>query len=465
MCARAGGLKGEFPNQATKKVGIKRVFDNRMLRRLILPLAVEQMLIVLVAMFNVMLIASAGEEAVSGISLVDMIDAVVLNVFAALAAGGAVVTAQYIGHQEKDNACEAASQLMVVTICISVCIMALVLLPRQHLFTLFYGRVDSGVLQNAMAYFQWVAFSYPFLAVYYACAAVFRAMGNSKTPMLLSLGLYLSSITGSVLAVFVFKAGIYGVAFSIFLARVIASVVIFALMQNKRLPVHGDIRQMRRFNFAMIRRILHIGVPNGLENGIFNLGRVLVVGVIASFGTVQMAANAVANNLDSLGCIPGQAMNLAMLTVVGQSVGAGDYRAVESQIRKLMKISYIAGAVWNVLILLSLNTILGLYNLSPETISLSYILVMIHNGCGIFLWPLSFTLPNALRASNDVHYAMVVSIFSMIVFRVVFSFILGKNLGWGAIGVWEAMILDWIFRVILFTGRFLRGKWKLQRVL
>ena len=209
----------------------------------------------------------------------------------------------------------------------------------------------------------------------------------------------------------------------------------------------------------MIHKIFYIGIPSGIENGIFQLGRVIVVSIIAGFGTVQIAANGVANSLDSMGCIVGQAMNLAMITVIGRCVGAGDSGQVRYYTKKLLKITYLCTFMVNSVILLCLSWILKCYGLSPETTQLSYILVMIHNGMAMFLWPASFVLPNMLRACNDVRFTMVLSIFSMFVFRIGFSYIIGVNMGYGAIGVWIAMVLDWIFRVICFVGRYLSGHW------
>lgn len=209
----------------------------------------------------------------------------------------------------------------------------------------------------------------------------------------------------------------------------------------------------------MVRKILHIAIPNGVENGLFQLGRVLVVSIISRFGTAQIAANAVANNLDGMGCIAGQAMNLAMITVVGQCMGAGEKEQAVWYTKKLWKFTYGITAVVNSVILVSLPFLLNIYSLSPEAWRCAFILVCIHDGCAIVLWPTSFTMPNALRAAGDVKFTMVVSVASMFVFRIGFSVILGINFGLGAIGVWIAMVFDWLCRVAFYTWRFLSKKW------
>ena len=441
-----------------------KLFSNKDLSRLILPLIVEQLLAVSVGMADVIMVSSAGETAVSGVSLVDMINVLILNIFAALATGGAVVTSQRLGAGERKRACESAMQLLLITFGIAFAIMGLVLLVRGPLLRLLFGEIAPDVMQNAMTYFWISALSYPFIAVYNACAALFRSMGNSKISMYTSLTMNLLNIAGNALFVFGFQMGVAGVALSSLISRMVASVIMLILLHNPVNIVHIRLKEDFHVNPKMIRKILHIGIPNALENSLFQLGRVLVVSIIAGFGTVQIAANAVANNLDALGCIPGQALSLAMITVVGHCVGAGDYEQAKYYAKKLMKIAYIVMAALNTTIILTLPLTLQIYNLSPDTLRLATILVMIHDGCAMLVWPASFTLPNALRASNDVRFTMVIAIFSMGMFRILFSLILGKWMGLGAIGVWIAMVMDWVFRATCFTVRFARGKWQLHKI-
>ena len=241
--------------------------------------------------------------------------------------------------------------------------------------------------------------------------------------------------------------------------KIEAAIIMLVLIRNKNNVVYVDHHNFKP-EFGMIRRILYIAIPSGMENGIFQFGRIIVVSIISTFGTVQIAANAVANSIDGMGTLCGQAISLAMITVVGQCVGAGDLKQVRLYTKKLLKIAYILTICVNSTILLTLPWILKIFSLSDETRSLAFILICIHNGCAILLWPLSFVLPNALRACNDVKYTMVVSIFSMCMFRIVFSYIIGQYFGMGAIGVWIAMVIDWIFRVIFFVYRFVSGKWE-----
>lgn len=440
------------------------IFTASALKKLIIPLLIEQVLAITVGMMDTMMISSVGEAAVSGVSLVDMVNVVLINIFAAMATGGAVVTAQFIGSKRTDRACESAHQLLLIALFLSLFIMTLVLIFRQPLLHLFFGNIEADVMKHALVYLTLSAISYPFLAIYNSCAALFRSMGNSKISMQTSLLMNIINIIGNSIFIFVLHMGVAGAAVASLIARMVAAAIMMARISNPQNQVH--IKQIFKihFNWPMVKNILRIGVPNGLENSFFQLGRVLVVSIIAGFGTVQIAANAVANNIDALGIIPGQAMNLAMITVAGQCVGALDYKQAVYYIKKLLKITYLILIGLNITIFLCLPWILKIYQLSEQTLSLATTLIFIHNGCAIFLWPLSFTLPNALRAANDVRYTMVVSVFSMTAFRLAFSYVLAIGLGWGAVGVWTAMVMDWIFRVICFVARFVRGKWKKYEV-
>lgn len=438
----------------------KMFFSTQKLKKLIVPLIIEQILAVLVGMADVVMVSSAGESAVSGVSLVDMINVLIINIFAALATGGAVVSSQYLGAGKRDLACKAANQLMNITVIISVGIMALTLFFQYPLLRLFFGSITDDVMESCLIYLQISALSYPFLACYNSGAALFRSMSNSRVTMVISAGMNVMNIIGNAICVYGLKMEVAGVAIPSLISRAAAAVVIFVLLRNPSLTIHVRLRDTIRFNWEMVRRILYIGIPSALENSMFQLGRVLVVSIISGFGTVQIAANAVANNLDALGCIPGQALNLAIITVVGQCVGAQDYAQADYYAKKLLKVTYVVMGAVCAGVILSMPLLFKLYNLSEETMQLAAILVVIHDGCAILLWPASFTLPNALRAANDVKFTMFHSIFSMWFFRILGSVLLGSMLGLGAIGVWIAMVLDWIYRVIVFVWRFRSGKWK-----
>ena len=436
-----------------------RLFSKKDLRKLIIPLILEQTLAITVGMADTMMISSAGEAAVSGVSLVDMFNNLIISVLAALATGGAVVTSQCIGAGRREEACRSARQLVFTEAAITIGISVLVLLFHRQILGLFFGQIEADVMQNAIIYLIISVFSFPLLAVYDSCAALYRSMGNAQITLKISLLMNVINVVGNAIGVYVLKLGVAGVAIPSLVSRGVAGVVLFTLLHNPDNLVFLT-REKFKVDATIVKRILFIGIPSGIENGIFQLGRVLVVSIIAAFGTSQIAANGVANSLDSMGCIVGQAMSLAMITVIGRCVGAGEEGQVRYYTKKLLGETYFYTAVIISIILLLLPWILQIYGLGEETTRLSYILVMIHDGMAIFLWPASFVLPNMLRACNDVKYTMVVSIFSMITFRIGFSYVFGVHMGWMAVGVWAAMVIDWVFRVLCFVGRYLAGTWR-----
>ena len=410
-------------------------------------------------MADTMMISSVGEAAVSGVSLVDMINILMFNIMAALATGGAVVTSQFLGARRRDEARKSAVQLLYTVIFAGVTLGALTVLVRRPMLRLFFGRIEADVMESALIYLTISAFSFPFLAVYNACAALFRSMGNSQITLKVSILINLINVAGNAVCIFGLHMGTAGVAIPSLISRAVGSIVLYVLLRNPELEI-CFLKGPFRPDLKTVKKILYIGIPSGVENGIFQLGRVLVVSIISGFGTVQIAANGVANNLDSVGIIIGNAVNLAMITVIGQCVGAGDEKQIRFYTRRLLLITYIPTVILNVVVFLNLNWILALYGLSEETTRLARTLIFIHNGCACALWPLSFTFPNMLRACNDVRYTMVVSIVSMFLFRIGFSYLIGVRLGYGAIGVWIAMVLDWICRVICFLLRYSGGKWR-----
>ena len=438
---------------------LERLFSNKDLRKLIIPLVFEQALAITVGMADTIMIASVGEAAISGVSLVDMINNLIFYVLSAFATGGAVVTSQHIGAKRFKEACRSAKQLMYTVSAISLAIAVFVIVAREPLLRLLFGNIEADVMENALTYLWISALSFLFLAIYNACAALFRSMGNSQTTFNVSILINLINVVGNALCIFVFHMGVAGVAIPSLVSRAVGAMILYFLLKNPQYPVHFE-KEPFAIDWKVIHKIMYIGIPSGIENGIFQMGRVLVVSIISNFGTVQIAANGVANNIDAVGCIIGQAMNLTMITVIGQCVGANDEKQIRYYTKKLLAITYVSMAIWNAVLLWNLHPILAIYGLSAETTRLSYILIMIHNGCAVFMWPAAFVFPNMLRACNDVKYTMVVSILSMIIFRIGFSFILGIHMGMGAIGVWIAMVIDWIFRILFFVIRYQKGTWR-----
>ena len=438
-----------------------RLFSNRKLVALIVPLVIEQGLTNFVGMCDGMMVSSVGEAAISGVSLVDMINAVVLTLFAALAVGGAVVTSQFLGAKNMDKAQQSAGHLVLMAGCLGIGAMAVCLVFAEGLMHLFFGSVDDAVMEAGLIYLRITAVSFPFIALYNAGAAVFRSVGNSKISMQVSILMNVINVCGNALCVYGLKMGVAGVAGPTLGLRAVAAVLILVLASNPRNELHITKEGFLHFDGGMMKNILRIGVPNACENSFFQFGRLIVASMIALFGTMQTSANAVANTLDSIGIIAGQAMSLAIVTVVGQCVGARDNRQVVYYVKKLIGWSYLMMGVCNLLILLFVNQLIGLYSgLSPETVALARRLVVLHCSFAILMWPVAFVLPSALRAANDVKFTMWVGVGSMLVFRVFGSWLLCVQMEMGAMGVWIAMILDWVCRIAFYLPRMISGKWK-----
>lgn len=436
------------------------MFSNKALKNLIIPLFLDQLLIITVSIIGTMMVSYAGEAAVSGVSLVDMINMLIINVLSALATGGAVVVSQYIGHKEKDHACFAASQLITITTVISIGIMLFVLFFYKPTLRIIFGSVDKDVMSAAFIYFVISGLSYPLLAIYNSCATLFRSMGNTRVPMTVSIVMNLINVAFNAIGIFVFHAGVMGIALAALIARGIAAIIMMFLAMNKNNEIYIRFSEMFSWQGSMMKRILLIAIPNGLENGIVQLGRVLLVSIISLFGTAQIAANGITNSLVGIAISFATAMNLSIITVVGQCVGAGDYEQAAYYNKKLTKISYIGTLIISLAQILLLPIILNIYTLSSEVRDLTYILVVIHNCFAIFLWPVSFTLPNGLRAAGDVRFTMIVSIGSMCILRIALGYVLGILFNMGVIGIWVAMGFDWMLRSVLYIIRFKSGRWK-----
>lgn len=442
------------------------LFSNRDLKQLIIPLIIEQILAVTIGMADTIMVASVGEAAVSGISLVDAVNILLINVFSAMATGGAVVCSQYLGRRERDNACDAAKQLVLGTGALAMFLMLVALVGRDAIIRLVFGSIEADVFRNAQIYMDLSAVSYPFLAVYNAGAALYRSMGNSRVSMYTSVLMNLTNVVGNAVTIFVLHMGVAGAGTATLVSRALGAVIMMVLLtRNHAQPIYIKKFFHPEFRPHMIKNILRIGIPNGLENSMFQVGKVLVQSVVSSFGTSAIAANAVASNIAGMMVIPGSAIGLSMITVVGRCIGAKDYDQAKHYTFRLMKYTYVSMAALDVLLLAATPVIVTLYNLTPETASTAQWLMIFYGLCAFVAWPSSFVLPNALRAANDVRFTMIVSIVSMWLCRVVACYVLALGLNWGVKGVWVAMVLDWIFRSAFFIPRFVRGKWREKQIL
>ena len=437
----------------------KYLFTSKDLYKLIIPLVLEQLLEVIVGMSDSIMIASVGEEAVSGVSLMDNIYILLINIFAALATGGAVVIGQYMGRKDIKKARESATQLIWLMFFSAIGIMALVYIGKEFILTIVFGDITKEVYNHANTYLMICSASIPFLAVYNGGAAIFRAQMNSKIPMLISCLMNVINVFGNAILIFGFKFGTAGVAIPTLVSRMIAAFVIVYLVTRKDLQIHIDKTLKFKFNKHLIKKILHIGIPSGLENSMFQLGKILVLSLVASFGTSAIAANAVSSNLCNFEILPGIAIGFAMVTVVSRCIGAEEIEQARFFTKKLMKICYIALWGTNIIIFVLLPFILKIYNLTPETSETAKNIILYHGVCSMFIWPLAFTISNTFRAAGYAQFPMIVGIVSMWTCRIALSYVIGKNLGLGVFGVWVAMTIDWVVRTIFYVYRYLSGKW------
>ncbi|MDE6433497.1 MAG: MATE family efflux transporter [Lachnospiraceae bacterium] len=436
------------------------LFSNEKLKKMIVPLFLEQLLVMLVGLADTLVISYAGEAAVSGVSLVNQFNTIFIYLFTALASGGAVVISQYIGRQERDHAGEAASQLLLFSAIFSAFIAAFVLIGNEAMLRLLFGKVEQQVMDACITYLKISAYSYPALAVYNAGAAVYRSLGKTNVTMYISAASNAINVIGNVIGVFLLHAGVAGVAWPSFISRLFSAVAITALCIQKKNEVVYKKQWIFCWKTGLMKSILNVAIPNGVENGIFQLVKVALSSIVALFGTYQIAANGVAQSIWSLAALAGVAMGPAFITVIGQCMGNGNTEDAEYYFRKLTKVTLLISTIWNLLIFLLTPVFLHFYSLSPETKRLVIWLVLIHNVFNAAAFPFSGALSNGLRAAGDVKFTMYVSVISTIAIRLLLSYLLGITLQMGVIGIALAMVCDWIIRAILFIWRERSGKWK-----
>lgn len=446
------------------------LFSRKGLFKIIFPLIIQQTLAVTIGMIDSIMVASAGESAVSGVSLINTLDLLLIYVFSAIAAGGAIIISQFLGKKDNDIARDSAKQLIYATTFVAFILSVIVLAIRYPLLDLLFGDVEADVMANAHSYFFYMILSFPFLGLYDAGAAIFRAMGNSTISMLASLFMNILNVIGNAILIYGFDMGAAGAAIATLFSRIVGSVAILILLHNKKNIIYVEKMHHFRPDFRIIKSILKVGIPNGLENSMFQFGKLLTQSLISSMGTAVIAANAVAHNLATFQYMPGGAIGLAMITVVGRCVGAEEKEQAKKYSRLLIGITYFC--LWAIVIVTCIFAypIIGVYDISSESSGLAHKLIIFHAISAAIIWPIAFTLPSAFRSASDVKFTLFASVFSMWVFRVAMSYVLALDsvnilglsfpgFGLGVMGVWIAMILDWIFRTIVFLIRYLSGKW------
>ena len=451
---------------STTQKPINPLFTRQALVALLLPLIAEQALSVTIGLADTLMVSSVGEAAVSGVSLVDSFNTLMIQVMSALATGGAVVTSQYIGHREPKNAKAAAAQILFVLASFSLVVAAVVVVGRHAILRGIFGSIDADVMRYAETYFLLSALSYPFIGLYNAGAALFRAQGNSKISMLSSLVMNVINIGGNAVLIYGFGMGVLGAALASLVSRAVSCLVVLWLLQRPACALRVDGLKALAPDGSLIRRILRVGIPAGIENGMFQIGKLSVSSLTSTLGTAAIAANAVANTASTFLNIPANAVGMAALTVVGQCLGAGEKEQAVYYSRRLLLTAYCGAWVMNLSAFLFANRFaISLFNLSPEAQTMALQVMVWFNFVSLFFWPSSFTLPNILRAAGDARFTMAVSILSMWVFRVGFCYVMVLGFHGRLLSIWMGMFLDWVFRSLCFFVRFARGRWMEQSVI
>ena len=431
----------------------KRLFSNRQLFQLLWPLIIEQLLNVLVGMIDVVMVASLGEAAVSGVSLVDSINQLVIQFLAALTAGGTVVCSRFIGMKNNKKASESAGQLVFITVTGALAVAILFILSGKNLLSVIFGQVENSVMDNAYIYFIITSLSFPFLALYNSGAALFRSVGNSKISMRVSILMNGLNIIGNAICIFGLHMRVSGVAIPTLISRMVAAILIFYLLEKRNNEIRINGIESLKPDKKILSQILSIGIPTGIESGMFHFGKLILQSLVSTLGTASIAGYAVACNLVMFLYLPGNALGLGLTTVVGQCIGAGEPKQAKQYTNRFIMLDYAFLLALTMVLGIFNRTWIGLYNLSDQASLLASGLIISH--CiAMIVWPIAFLLPHSLRAANDAKFTMIIAIVSMWVFRVLLAYFYIKVMRQNVLYIWYAMYADWLFRAIIFFIRY-----------
>ncbi len=435
------------------------LFTKKEIIRIFIPLLIEQFLTISIGMIDTVMVSSAGEAAISGVALVDTINYLIILVFGSLATGGAVIISQFIGKKDMENSVLASKHLVWVLFVVSVVLTFVSVFFRKAILDTVFGSIDDDVMSNALVYFEYTALSYPFFAVYGASSEIFRSMGNTKISLEVSVIQNVINVAGNAVLILGYGMGAKGAAVATLVSRIVGALVMMVCLHNRNNTIRIDNVLKIKYDFSIIKKICTIGIPNGLESGMFQFGKVITQSLVATLATAHIAANAAGNSIISIQCIIGNAVGITMITVVGRCVGAGEKDLARKYTVMLLKIQYLLMIILDVAMIIFAKQIVSWYNLSEEAFNITVMLLIMHSVLNCTIWPMSFTLPNAFKAANDVKYSMVVSIVSMWIARVGMSYVLCKGFDMGVMGIWYAMFIDCGVRAVIFTVRFKRGTW------
>jgi len=440
------------------------IYSNRALLALFIPLLIEYGLEFFVGLADSIMVASLGEAAISGVSLVDFLVQLLIFSFSALATGGAVVAGQYLGDKQIDKAQNSATQLVWFSTILSTVLMILVIILRRFLIGILFGQIEADVWQNAEIYLYIVALSIPFLAIYNAGAAIFRTTNNADLPMKILLVCDVLNVIGNAICIYYLGWDVRGVAIPTVISRALSAVLIMYFATGDDYKLHIKKTLKHKFDFYILRKVLQVGIPYGVENGLFQLGRVLVLSIVSTFGTMAIAANSVGYAIGIFSVLPGFAINLGLTAVISRCVGADDYEQARYYNKKILIIVVISHIIINIIIFAGLPFILGIYNLSSQTAAMATEMIIWHGIFAIVIWPISFTLPSTFRGAGDSKSVMYISLAVMFACRIGLSYVIADWMGVGVFGTWIAMFIDWYVRAAIYVYRYFSNKWTEYRV-
>ena len=446
-------------------INIYERWNNKAIFRMIWPLIVERVLVAMVGIADTAMVSPLGAYAVSGVSIVDSLNVLFLDLFLALATGGAVVVSQYLGRDDRKNGSLAARQLLYFVAFMSILVMIVLLVFHEQLLHLIYGHMEEDVMEAAGIYFRITVMGYPLLALYHAAAALFRSMGISRVGMSITFIGNIMNLIGNYVMIYVWKWGVAGAAWSTFFTHMASAAVILVLLYvgHRDINIYGIAKI--KLNKGIISSILRVALPNSMEGSMFQFGKLALARLASTFGTAAMAGHAIANNIISVGNLPGVAVGMAMLTIVGQCIGAGDHTAARHYVKKLMKIAYAIMSSFNLMMLLILPFLLKLFQLSDESMKVAQLCGSIFCAAAIFIWIPAYCLPNALRAAGDGKYTMLSAGFAMWSARVGIAYLLAYVFHIDIVCVWIAMVCEWVVRGTFFSLRWRSRKWEKKSVI
>ena len=443
----------------------QHMFTNRMIRSLLIPVVLEQLLNSIMGTADTMMVSNVGSAAISAVSLVDSINILVIQAFSALAAGGAIVCAQYIGQQNQERANESARQVLFIITLISIVVSAICLGFKKPLLRLIFGSVEADVMRASEIYFFYTALSFPFIALYDAAASIFRAQDNTKGPMTISMISNIMNIVGNAIMIWGFHMGVAGAAIATLISRVFCALVVLIQLRRDRQPIVVRDYLKIRPDWPMIGRILGIGIPSGVENSMFQLGKLAIQSTVSTLGTVAIAAQAMTNILENLNGIAGIGVGVGLMTIVGQCMGANRKDEAVYYIKKLSVIAEVTIIISCLLVFILTRPVTMLGGMEKTSADMCWHMVMWITIVKPIMWVSAFVPAYGLRAAGDVKFSMISSCAVMWLCRFCLSVLLIRGLGFGPMGVWIGMFADWTVRAVLFTWRFHSRKWLEHKVI